>query len=243
MILRKIEEVSAMNIPIDMIAPSHGLIWRKDPMRIVNTYASWAKNETRKKVVIFYESMWGSTEKMAKKMAEGIEGAGVSVKLFDVSSADRTELIKEMFDAKIPAKCMADYGAYDLGFITAAGLDAAKACPIVGVPDPNDFPGSEPLVAAFTAKFPTEPGVWSPYTYDSVKLLAARATEAGSFDAEPLSTALAATKDWKGWTGTVASFESPSGNRQPAPVTINLSDAGGNFRVDQSWVTATGFVF
>ncbi|MFZ4669992.1 MAG: branched-chain amino acid ABC transporter substrate-binding protein [Microthrixaceae bacterium] len=152
-------------------------------------------------------------------------------------------IAKEMFDAKIPAKCMADYGAYDLGFITAAGLDAAKACPIVGVPDPNDFPGSEPLVAAFTAKFSTEPGVWSPYTYDSVKLLAAKATEAGSFDAEPLSTALAATKDWKGWTGTVASFESPSGNRQPAPVTINLADASGNFRVDQSWVTATGFVF
>jgi len=100
MILRKIEEVLAMNIPIDMIAPSHGLIWRKDPMQIVKMYASWAKNETKKKVVVFYENMWGSTEKMAKKISEGIKDAGVEVKLFDVSLSDRTELAKEMLNAK-----------------------------------------------------------------------------------------------------------------------------------------------
>ena len=63
MILRKIEEVQKMNIPISMIAPSHGIIWRKDPMKIVNMYVSWAKNETKKKVVVFYESMWGATER------------------------------------------------------------------------------------------------------------------------------------------------------------------------------------
>ena len=100
LILKKIEEVQKMDIPITMIAPSHGIIWRKDPMKIINSYVSWAKNETKKKVVVMYESMWGATEKMARKMVEGIADAGVSAKLFDVASADRTGVVKEMLDAK-----------------------------------------------------------------------------------------------------------------------------------------------
>ena len=97
---KKLEEVQKMNIPIKMIAPSHGIIWRKDPGKIVNAYAAWAKNGLRPKVVVVYESMWGSTEKMARRMVEGITDAGVDVKLFDVALSDRTEVIKEMLDAK-----------------------------------------------------------------------------------------------------------------------------------------------
>lgn len=52
------------------------------------------------KVVVAYETMWGATEKMARKITEGISDAGVSVKVFDVASSDRTEIIKEMLDAK-----------------------------------------------------------------------------------------------------------------------------------------------
>ncbi|MBU1727654.1 MAG: flavodoxin domain-containing protein [Candidatus Omnitrophica bacterium] len=99
-ILKKIDEVVKMGIPIKIIAPSHGVIWRDDPMRIVNEYLKWAKNETKPKVVVAYESMWGSTEKMAKKIVDGISDAGVSVKLFDVTQTDRTEVMKEMLEAK-----------------------------------------------------------------------------------------------------------------------------------------------
>jgi len=99
-ILRKIEEILKMNIPIKMIAPSHGIIWRSDPMKIVNAYVSWAKNQTKPKVVIIYETMWGVTGKMARIIAEGITDAGVSVKIFDVAVTDRTEITKEMLDAK-----------------------------------------------------------------------------------------------------------------------------------------------
>lgn len=100
LILKKIEDVQKMNIPITMIAPSHGIIWRKDPMKIINSYISWAKNETKKKAVVMYESMWGATEKMARKIAEGMADAGVSAKLFDISLSDRTGVVKEMLDAK-----------------------------------------------------------------------------------------------------------------------------------------------
>ena len=100
-VLRKIEEVQKAGVPIKMIAPSHGIIWRKDPMKIVNQYISWAKNETKKKVVIVYETMWESTAKMAKQIADGlIDEGGIDVKLYDINSADRTEVIKEMLDAK-----------------------------------------------------------------------------------------------------------------------------------------------
>jgi len=99
-ILKKIEEVQKLNIPIRMIAPSHGIIWRRDPMKIIKAYVSWAKNETKPKIVVAYESMWGATEKMARKIVEGIADAGISVKLFDVATSDRTEIIKEMLDAK-----------------------------------------------------------------------------------------------------------------------------------------------
>ncbi|MCM8798928.1 MAG: flavodoxin domain-containing protein [Candidatus Omnitrophica bacterium] len=99
-ILKKIEEIKKINIPIRMIAPSHGVIWRKDPGKIINAYLSWAKNETKSKVVVIYETMWGATEKIAREIAEGIISEGVGVKLFDVNQVDRTEVISEMLDAK-----------------------------------------------------------------------------------------------------------------------------------------------
>jgi len=99
-ILRKIQEVKQMNIQIDMIAPSHGIIWRKEPFKIVNAYARWAGNETRPKAIVVYETMWGATEKMARKIAEAISDAGVEVSLFDITVTDRTEIITQMLDAK-----------------------------------------------------------------------------------------------------------------------------------------------
>jgi len=99
-ILKKLEEVNSLRIPINMIAPSHGIIWRKNPSQIINAYLSWTKNITKPQVVIVYETMWGSTEKMARALAEGIIEEGVTVKLMDITQCDRTELIKEMFEAK-----------------------------------------------------------------------------------------------------------------------------------------------
>ncbi|MDD5006292.1 MAG: flavodoxin domain-containing protein [Candidatus Omnitrophica bacterium] len=100
LVLKKIQELIKANIPIKIIAPSHGIIWRKDPMKIVNAYLSWAKNETKPKVAVIYETMWQATEKMARKIVEGITDAGLNVKLFDVTQSDRTEIIKEMLDSK-----------------------------------------------------------------------------------------------------------------------------------------------
>ncbi len=99
-ILRKIEEIQKMNIPIKTIAPSHGIIWRKDPSKIIQAYLSWTKNETVGKAVLVYETMWGATEKMARRIADGLTDSGIVVRLFDIAQSDRTEVIKEMLEAK-----------------------------------------------------------------------------------------------------------------------------------------------
>ena len=99
-ILRKIEDVLKMNISIKMIAPSHGIIWRKDPMKIISSYVKWAKNEVKPKAVIAYESMWNSTEKMARKILEGVVDGGAEARLFDVAQSDRTNVITAMLESK-----------------------------------------------------------------------------------------------------------------------------------------------
>ncbi|HNX81780.1 MAG TPA: flavodoxin domain-containing protein [Candidatus Omnitrophota bacterium] len=100
-IAKKIDDILKMNIPISMIAPSHGIIWRNDPMKIVNSYITWAKNTTKTKAVIVYETMWRSTETMARQLAEGLAAGGISdVKIFDIAESDVTAVITELIDAK-----------------------------------------------------------------------------------------------------------------------------------------------
>jgi len=151
-------------------------------------------------------------------------------------------IAQAMLASNTSVKCLADYGAYDNGYITAAGIPAAQKCPVVGVPAPSDFPNSATLVAEYTKQFNSAPGSWSPYTYDSVTLLADAIGRAGGTSASALKSALAATIGWKGWTGTVA-FEATTGNRIPAPVTVNTVTSAGAFQVDPAWITATGFTY
>jgi len=100
LVAKKIEDVKKLNLPIKVIAPSHGIIWRKDPMKIVNAYMKWAGNTVKPKAVIVYETMWGSTAKMASAIAEGLADNGIEVKLYDIAVTDRTEVVTEMMDAK-----------------------------------------------------------------------------------------------------------------------------------------------
>jgi len=99
-VLRKLEEVQKLGLKIDMIAPSHGMIWRKDPMKIVTAYMKWAKGEADKKVIIVYDTMWASTEKMAKAMLDGIASEGVEANLYRLPVSDNGDIIGEMLETK-----------------------------------------------------------------------------------------------------------------------------------------------
>jgi anaerobic nitric oxide reductase flavorubredoxin len=100
LVTRKIEEVQKLGLKIDMIAPSHGVIWRQDPMKIVKAYLRWASGEAKKKVLIVYDTMWESTEKMAKAMLEGISSEGVEVVLYRLPFSDSGDIIGELLETK-----------------------------------------------------------------------------------------------------------------------------------------------
>ena len=100
LITRKIQEVVAMKLPIDMIAPSHGIIWRKDPMKIINAYLEWSQGTTKNKVVIVFDTMWNSTDKMARSISDGIASQGVDVKILKLRSYAISEAMTELQNAK-----------------------------------------------------------------------------------------------------------------------------------------------
>ncbi|MFH0825771.1 MAG: flavodoxin domain-containing protein [Pseudomonadota bacterium] len=95
-----IADVGKMNLKIDIIAPDHGVIWRDNPIQIVEAYARWTRQETKQKAVIVYDTMWHSTENMAKAICDGLAENGISVKMLDLKDNHRSEIITEVFDAK-----------------------------------------------------------------------------------------------------------------------------------------------
>lgn len=100
LILKKIDEVVKMGVPIEMIGPSHGLIWRKDPSRIIQAYLDWSQGKVERKVLVVYDTMWGSTEILAKAILKGIVEEGVEARLLHLRSNHRSDIITEMLDAK-----------------------------------------------------------------------------------------------------------------------------------------------
>lgn len=104
MVVNKITEILSFNLPVDMICPSHGLIWRDNPLQIVNKYMEWAKDYQENQITIIYDTMWNSTRQMAEKIAAGIRlsDTDVTVKLFNCNSThgDKNDIIAEVFKSK-----------------------------------------------------------------------------------------------------------------------------------------------
>lgn len=98
-VLAVLDQVAKMGLEIDMIAPDHGIIWRKHVQLILDTYREYALQKPHKKAVIAYETMWHSTEKMAKAIAEGLMEEGVSVKLMHLKQYHHSDVMAELADA------------------------------------------------------------------------------------------------------------------------------------------------
>ena len=100
LIIKKIDEVVKMGIPIDMIGPSHGLIWRKEPGRIIQAYREWSEGKAGRKILVVYDTMWGSTEALAKAVLKGLIEEGAEARLLHLRSNHRSDIIEEMLEAK-----------------------------------------------------------------------------------------------------------------------------------------------
>jgi flavorubredoxin len=100
LILKLIDKVTDMGLAIDMICPDHGVIWRKDPAKIIEAYARWSNQETKKKALVIYDTMWHSTEMMANAIASGISAEGVDVRPMYLRKWHRSDIMTEVLDAK-----------------------------------------------------------------------------------------------------------------------------------------------
>ncbi|MBY9008300.1 MAG: anaerobic nitric oxide reductase flavorubredoxin [Candidatus Lokiarchaeota archaeon] len=100
---KKIKEVLALNIPIDIIATSHGVIWRDNPTQIVEKYLTWANDYQENQITILYDTMWDGTKRMAEAITKGIREIDkkVNVKLYNIAKTDKNDLITEIFKSRI----------------------------------------------------------------------------------------------------------------------------------------------
>ena len=100
LIEKLLQQVAGLRLDIRMICPDHGILWRKDPGRILEAYRTWCRQEPGRRAVIVYDTMWHSTEKMAAAIHEGIAAEGVSCRPMHLRAVHRSEIVTEIFDAR-----------------------------------------------------------------------------------------------------------------------------------------------
>lgn len=221
------------------------------------------------KVGILYDSTQNYTSGIAASLKSLLEQAGVTVTSYtsitpgaasyssEVTAAAALNpdviyaatyfpegglIAKAMFDQHVAAKCVVDYASDDPGFITVAGLDAAMASEIVGVPSPTDFPEGPAFAAEYLRTFGEEPGTWSPYTFDSVNLFADAVKTAGTYKSKRVKRVLDSISFWLGITGSVT-FNPATGNRIPATLVMLQVNAQSHLIINQDWADAVGAPF
>lgn len=100
LIKKLLKTVAEMNLNIKMIAPDHGVIWRSHIDTIIKAYDDWSQNKSANKALVIYDTMWHSTEKMAKAVAIGLEESGVSTSMVNLKVHHRSDVMTQVLGAK-----------------------------------------------------------------------------------------------------------------------------------------------
>lgn len=218
-------------------------------------------------VAILFDETAEYTSSIAETLKSELEASGVSVPVFTAITPGTTDIAEAVLQAAqsgaqviygatyfpegaliaqavntqgIALPCVLDYGSNDPGYIENAGsVKVAQSCSVVGVPSPQDFTDGPAFVERYQEAFGVAPGTWSPYTYDSVMLIAEAIENAGGTDPDALRSFLDSVQGWMGVTGSVT-LDPENGNREPATVVfLNVSDEG-EFRLNLEWAQAVG---
>jgi anaerobic nitric oxide reductase flavorubredoxin len=101
-VTKKINEVVALNLPVSVICPSHGVIWRDNPLQIAQKYLQWAADYQENQITIIYDTMWNGTRRLAESIAKGIKEQDdkVTVKLYNIARSDINDVVTEVFKSK-----------------------------------------------------------------------------------------------------------------------------------------------
>ncbi len=100
LIKSKIADVQKLGIEIDMIAPDHGIIWRKYPNKILQMYLDMANGSARESVSIIYDTMWHSTETMTTPIMQGIKDEGLDCKIIKLRATPMSIAVKEFWKSR-----------------------------------------------------------------------------------------------------------------------------------------------
>ena len=87
-------------LPVEMIAPSHGVIWRSHIPGIISCYRKWANHEAPAKALIIYDTMWGSTRKIAQALQDGLEDAGIPVTVRSLQNNHISHIVPDLLNSR-----------------------------------------------------------------------------------------------------------------------------------------------
>lgn len=91
---RTVEAVSGLDI--DLIANGHGVLYRSHVKDILAAYRKWSAGETEHTGAVVYDTMWGSTERLARTIAEAMTAAGIPAKLFDLREVHVSDIMTDL---------------------------------------------------------------------------------------------------------------------------------------------------
>jgi len=99
LVKKLLAQVAEMQLPIKMLAPDHGVIWRSNPGKIIEAYSRWCVHQGNGKALVIYDTMWESTKMMAKAIAEGLHEQGVEYKLLDLQVNHRSDVMTDVLES------------------------------------------------------------------------------------------------------------------------------------------------
>jgi flavorubredoxin len=94
-----LHKLRASDLEIGVIAPDHGPIRRQEPEQVLELYSRWAAQQPTRKAVVVFDTMWQSTARMARAIAEGLAAGGIAVKFMPLDGTDRSDVAAELLEA------------------------------------------------------------------------------------------------------------------------------------------------
>ena len=88
-------------VPVKVVAPTHGPVWRTNPEKVLGLYDKWSRYETEEGVLVVFASMYGNTEEMADYITRKLSEEGIrNIRVHDVSRTHISHLINEVWKYK-----------------------------------------------------------------------------------------------------------------------------------------------
>ncbi len=96
---KSLEKLSELDLKISIVAPDHGPIWRQDIDKVIEWYTRWANPKRNRNAIVVYDTMWKSTEKMARAVSEGLGAGGAHPTVMALSGTHRSDVATKLLDA------------------------------------------------------------------------------------------------------------------------------------------------